>query len=665
MRTKILYTVIGLFLTSTIIAQEKYVNPLERWATHNIEELNTFATGDPITAKGKLYQFGRNVPLTSEGNVLYWANIKGPYVDGSPANYRVWHIHYLNNFNNTGNWFGTGTTNDSWKSIVVQTVTGGSPPSGTFEGYDYTVSDYYGTNNGSPAPKGWHIPTYSEMKALFPFIGLSDLKIDFSPDYTKNDIEETSIDIMGDGISHNYLADYMGKSTTEVIALRFKGSVHETAFRYQYITLEGQIALKISAKSSGGKTISEITKWEDINWNDAVIRYFPAVGFRTTTVSPNPNNIQNPTKGYYWCAQPAFAGNAYYYTFSNSYVRGDMFERSNACAIRCVKDVDRPITGFEIPFDINGSDNRLFLKCNSYTDQEVEILNKEFDHAIESAPTTRGKVTAAAIFMVGLNFSVPYAYEVTTPGYELVARYTRKGFFLRSFEENGYSHPAWGCNVMRVPNSHPAVKNLSDIYANGLHCSSFVSWCLYNGGAAEASMLNKIFASQYRNFPGSTEISLAQGAMLIEPGDLLWFEGHVAIVIGIIKDKVIFAESAIWGNDHLDARNGTRWRIFDRKTTNYSTFRFKSLIQMERVYNKETTSSTISNNTPSIKVYSSGNGKLHLSGHDLVNKTISVDDMSGVTLFRTKAASNEVTITLSKGLYIVNLGTEKRKVFIN
>ncbi len=38
------------------------------------------------------------------------------------------------------------------------------------------------------------------------------------------------------------------------------------------------------------------------------------------------------------------------------------------------------------------------------------------------------------------------------------------------------------------------------------------------------------------------------------------------------------------GGDHEDNRNGVRWRVFNMKTTNYDTYRFKWLIRMDNIY---------------------------------------------------------------------------------
>lgn len=333
---------ITLALLATVIANaQQYVNPLERWARYNLGDLNTFTTGDEDIAIGKFYQFGRNVPMANEGDVLYWANQGGPYENGSPANYRVWHIHLINSFETDGNWFKGGTTTDTWESIVAQTIANGAPPTGTFAGYDYTVEGYQGSNGGSPAPEGWHIPTYAEMKSIIAVVGSNDFTYNT---FNVNDYQETNVDIIGDGNPQNYTSDYRSKDMFTVVALRFKGTPYETAFRYEYQEVDGFNTLEIRAKQSGGATIDEIVGWSTADWSNAVVRYFPTTGFRTSGNA----KVNSITDGFYWVGTPSETGKAYYITFSSTRLRGSSYNRSNAYAIRCVKNYDGP-TGITTP----------------------------------------------------------------------------------------------------------------------------------------------------------------------------------------------------------------------------------------------------------------------------------------------------------------------------
>ncbi len=370
MKKCVLLMSFALYATLTINSQQ-YVNPLERWANYNLGDLNSFTTGDEDITIGKYYQYGRNVPLASEGDVLYWANQGGPYENGSPANYRVWHIHLINSFGTTANWFATGSASDTWESIVAQTVANGAPPAGTFEGYDYTVAGYQGTNGGSPAPVGWHIPTYAEMKSLIAVVGSNDFAY---ATFNVNDYQETSVDILGDGVPQNYTSDYKSKDQFTVVARRFKGTPYETAFRYEYQEVDGFNTLEIRAKQSGGASIDDIAGWSAANWSDAVVRYFPVTGYRRSG-SPY---ITATSEGFYWAGGSSKEDQAYVITFNSNRLRGSSHARSNAYAIRCVKNYEGT-TAIESAktanINVKAGDSRISVYGSSLAGQDVYIYN--------------------------------------------------------------------------------------------------------------------------------------------------------------------------------------------------------------------------------------------------------------------------------------------------
>ena len=251
-----------------------------------------------------------------------------------------------------------------------------------------------------------------------------------------------------------------------------------------------------------------------------------------------------------------------------------------------VTDSDEEVD-INFSFDYRGKDTRSLLKCDSYTQSQKDSLNRALTEAISKAKSRRAKVVTAATFLVSLDYAIPYGHEwivADDPSFEFVGRYTKKGLHLTEFtDDKGTVHKPWGCLI----NTHPrypreTIKNLGDYYENGLHCSSFVGWCLLNGSAVTSvDLLDKTYANDYRIFPTTTEVSLKTGADLIRPGDLLWFQGHIAIVIGVKGDIVIYA-SAEGGSVYPG--KGVSWLTFNKKTTNFDTFMYKSFIQMNKVY---------------------------------------------------------------------------------
>lgn len=307
----------------------QYVNPLSRWATHNVDNLNTFVTGEVSTARGKLYQFGRNIPLSS----VYGEEV--PTSDGiiasSPADSKVWTENLLitvSNDGGAGNWFPGGLGTDKWTDIVNLTVQGGAPAS------------YLGTNGGDPCPEGWHLPTANEYNAI-----LSKSKsIQFNPDDMQyamiNDVTEYDIDLDGSGTISNYTADYRVMSVVEAYGLRFKGTPQATAFHYIY----DDNSFIISAKPAGSATVDEIAlTWTTENWNDAMILHFPRIGYRGWT-SRHLLDGGELNRGYYWSSTASddkSAWRAGYYLSAVSGIRiatnGGMARR-NAFCLRCVKN---------------------------------------------------------------------------------------------------------------------------------------------------------------------------------------------------------------------------------------------------------------------------------------------------------------------------------------
>jgi hypothetical protein len=251
----------------------------------------------------------------------------------------------------------------------------------------------------------------------------------------------------------------------------------------------------------------------------------------------------------------------------------------------------------EIPFDYvkQMKDQRSHLKCDSYTDEEVERLIADFEMKMENAKTIRGKVTAAGVFIAGMKYCIPYSFPIwlhtkpdVDPEYRYFGMFMRKGLFLRPISENGYTYKPWGCPYDSKPvRPHwPNLKNLGATVDNGFTCSQIVGWCLINAGINKYGneVLYSKWADDLRVYPGSKEVSFKNGYKTIRPGDLIGFKGHIALVIGVEGKYIIFL-SADGGSDAAWAGHGMRWHAFDRYNTDYDTFQYKFIIQMAGVYN--------------------------------------------------------------------------------
>jgi hypothetical protein len=206
---------------------------------------------------------------------------------------------------------------------------------------------YLGNNGGDPCPKGWHIPTSQEARAL-----MYDRFV-FGADIDKTDVEETDIDLYGENKSLTYKADYKKMDATTVVAYRFKETADATAFRYKlvdYATITAHI--EVRAKVIAGSSIDEIMGWGESDWvsEDVVVRYFPITGYRLHYNSMTEQKTDNQGKEFYlWINNPfkstdANANRATTISFVGWNVNNKLFAGENPVAramavpCRCIKN---------------------------------------------------------------------------------------------------------------------------------------------------------------------------------------------------------------------------------------------------------------------------------------------------------------------------------------
>lgn len=128
---------------------------------------------------------------------------------------------------------------------------------------------------------------------------------------------------------------------------------------------------------------------------------------------------------------------------------------------------------------------------------------------------------------------------------------------------------------VRIPyvwgGGHGAISNgASASWGNGsgLDCSGFISWAIYNGGY-------RFSTSSSGDFRKVGEVvNLDQKEAVLQPGDILWKSGHVALVVGIdhVSREYITAEA-------LGARYGV---LFQRRKFNARSYYG---VRMESYYN--------------------------------------------------------------------------------
>lgn len=206
--------------------------------------------------------------------------------------------------------------------------------------------------------------------------------------------------------------------------------------------------------------------------------------------------------------------------------------------------------------------NKEYLPCGEYSIQEGIYLDNVLDGKIQYAgyKTRAGVVAAARFLALEFTYRIPYFYEngrlngsTGHPYADGEGRFYHKGLYLTEdkyslLDPNGIkSGPqTWGCVMFSGAGG--------DI-PNGLDCSGFVSWCLYQAGfdPGDVGGGDARLDGAY-NLP---DLGVGDGGAIytnnvepntIQAGDIIAWEGTIAIVIGV-DDNNIYVAHAYWDND--------------------------------------------------------------------------------------------------------------------
>lgn len=208
------------------------------------------------------------------------------------------------------------------------------------------------------------------------------------------------------------------------------------------------------------------------------------------------------------------------------------------------------------------NDDKEFLPCKAYTDEEAQIL----EEALETRIKNKGERTRAALIetirflTLSLKYKISYFYEngrLTSNNVRRrvdgEGRFYHKGLYLSESKFNdieaSYKGPAiWGCPLTNLENSNRFKPGLK--YPNGLDCSGFVTWALYNSGmdvgdigagidpnAKDMSDVGEMHTLSYE-FANSNEYKV---------GDIIARWGHTALIAGKDDEYLYIAESLLKG----------------------------------------------------------------------------------------------------------------------
>lgn len=234
-----------------------------------------------------------------------------------------------------------------------------------------------------------------------------------------------------------------------------------------------------------------------------------------------------------------------------------------------------------------------FLPCNIYTEEDNKIIDEFLEYRInEAGYQTRGAVVAAARFLtLEFPYRIDYFWENgrldnTTggPSADGEGRFYHKGLYLNSskFSELDqskirYGPATWGCPLTNWEDDpyygfYPGVK-----VANGLDCSGFVTWVLYNAGFDPKDVGagdNPSIAGELSDL--GEHIPLTRSLLesnTLKPGDFIGADGHAALIGGFKDDIIYVAQSLNYGMEMkpytYDELLDTAWLSYVIRMDNY------------------------------------------------------------------------------------------------
>ena len=237
-------------------------------------------------------------------------------------------------------------------------------------------------------------------------------------------------------------------------------------------------------------------------------------------------------------------------------------------------------------------DKKKFLPCHAYTEEEAHII----DEALRTRVLNKGEGTRAALietirFMtLSFKYKVSYFYEngrMHESGVRKAdgeGRYYHKGLYLSEdkFKDIKASHkgPAiWGCPLTNLQDHNrykPGAK-----MPNGLDCSGFVTWSLYNSGL-DVGDIGAGINDRHKDMSDVGEMhSLTYeyaNSSDYKVGDVIARWGHTALIADKDSEYLYIAESLL---------KGVRIEKVSYKNPNSSLYKYYAYInKMDKEYSK-------------------------------------------------------------------------------
>ncbi len=364
------------------------------------------------------------------------------------------------------------------------------------------VSDSVNKSNPGEYEVLYRIGTDNETVEKKRIVYVVELDIDQQFDTLKNRVRLT---IKNDGYSYTILPDGIKEESN--------------SFNYTYDD-NGNNKFEIYLKSGSKK---------EYNLNINNIDMSTPTGTCTSELSDNNtfivtvNATSNSGIAKYQYNNQDYTSNTFSVSSENSKIVVKVFgNNGNFSEIKC-----NNVYGLGFKNPLPNKEKMGYFKCNS----DVQTANIKLDELMQSyGERTRSSVAAAALFLADYNYSVQYQWG---------GKYLQKGL-----------NPEWGCSSHTEPHDGELVCTKvtgGDTCERGLDCTGYTSWAFFQAGfdksvirtsSQSEGMWGNFNAKKHKYAFNSSNRAIAE---MIKPGDLVWREGHVGIVIGVDADTLQIA----------------------------------------------------------------------------------------------------------------------------
>ncbi len=228
-----------------------------------------------------------------------------------------------------------------------------------------------------------------------------------------------------------------------------------------------------------------------------------------------------------------------------------------------------------------------YITCNQYTKEESDLLEELLDNKIKEGgyQTRAGALNAARFLLLEFKSGIKYFNEngrlenhTKIKHIDGEGRYYHLGLYLTEdkyteIEASTKDGPKiWGCELLNI--------HYNKKMENGLNCSGFITWALYNAGYdikdVGAGDFNYIHNELLDIEPKETINKELLDSNKIKVGDLIGFDGHIAMIIGLDSNNIYIGESY---------ETGLRVRTYTKEELLQSEF--KIIILMDEYYKNE------------------------------------------------------------------------------